>query len=125
MAHGDGAAARAAKEKEQGDGIPAGEDAEDADQGADEPDEDTPVDPVAKMDAENQKLRVELDAARQSFKSERAAKEEVQDALHRLRADITRVLCTRRRRCGTPCHATTAPEPPETRAEEPEPETAQ
>lgn len=38
------------------------------------------------------KLRAELDAALQSFKSERAAREEVQDALHQLQADVTRVL---------------------------------
>ena len=44
------------------------------------------------MDAENQKLRAELDAARQSFRSERVAREEVQDVLHRLRTDITLML---------------------------------
>jgi hypothetical protein len=111
---------KAAKEKQQGDGIPAGEDAEDADPDADEPEKDTPIDPVAQMDAENQKLRGELDAARQSFKSERAAREELQDALHRLQVDITRVLSVSEKAVWD---AMPPPPPPERRAEEPEPET--
>jgi hypothetical protein len=103
---------REAREKEQGDGKPAGdadpdadEDKEDVEPDADEstedaaglapdaPEKDTrPVDPVAPMDAEITKLRTELDTARQRIKSERAAREEVQDALIRLRSDIARVL---------------------------------
>ena len=106
----------AAKEKEQGDGIPAGED---ADQIPGELGEDTPVDPLALMDSENQQLRAELDTARQSFKSERAAKEEVQDALYRLRSDITRVLSASEKAMWD---AMPSPPPPEKRAEEPEPE---
>ena len=39
------------------------------------------------MDADNQRLRAELDAAQQSFKSERATREEAQDELHRLQQE--------------------------------------
>src|ERR1700733_5988558 len=77
---------KAAKEKEQGDGIPAGED-----EPAEDMPSDQPVDPVAQEDSDNQRLRAELDAARQSFRSERAEKEEVQELL-RHRSDITRPL---------------------------------
>jgi hypothetical protein len=83
-----------------------------------EPGEDMAVDPLAQMDSENLKLRAELDTARQSFKSERAAKEELQDALHRLRSDITRVLSASEKAMWD----TMPPPPPEKRAEKPEPE---
>ena len=89
---------QAAQEAQQGDGMPAGNTEKDAaDTDADEPDapiEDLrrPVDPVTQVDAENQNLRAELDAARQSYKQERMAREEAQDALHRLRSDIIKLL---------------------------------
>ena len=108
---------RAAQETEQGDGIQAG-DAEDADPDTDEPDEDTTVDPLAQMDADNQRLRTELDAARQSYKSERAAREEAQDALHRLRADITLVLSISEKSLWD---VIPPPEPPADPEPEPEP----
>ena len=108
---------RAAQETEQGDGIQAG-DAEDADPDTDEPDEDTTVDPLAQMDADNQRLRTELDAARQSYKSERAASEEAQDALHRLRADITLVLSISEKSLWD---VIPPPEPPPDPEPEPEP----
>ena len=116
---------REAKAREQGDGIPAGEVAEDTDADADEPDasvEDIRVDPVAQMDAENQKLRAEVDVARQSFKSERAAREEVQDALHRLRADITRILSSSEKAVWDAMPPPPPPEPPEKHTKEPEAE---
>ena len=118
---------RAAKEKEQGDGIPAGED---ADQNPDEPGEDTdqnpdePVDPLAQMDSENQKLRANLEAARQSFRLERAAKEEVQDALYRFRSDITRLLSTSEEAMWDAMPPPPPPEPPEKPEQEVASETA-
>ena len=88
----------------------------------DEPEPKKPVDPVAKMDAEIGRLKSELDAARQSFRSERAQREEVQDALNRLRADITWLLSASEKSLWD---AMIPPQPPpEKRAEEPEPETA-
>lgn len=113
---------KAAQEAEQGDGIPAGHtenDAEDTD--ADEPDapiEDTrrPVDPVAKVDAENQNLRAELNAARQSFKQERMAREEAEDALHQLRSNIPRLLSESSEK---PLWNTPEPPPPEPSPEPP------
>lgn len=114
---------REARERAQGYGIPAHEDAEDAAPDAEEPDapdEDTRVDPVAQMDAENQRLRVELDAARQSFETERTAREEVQDALHCLRTDIARVLSMSEKAMWD---AMPPPPPPEARADGPEPDT--
>ena len=80
------------REKEQGDGIPAGQDANKPAEPVADTQVDPPIDPVAQIFEENQALRAELDAARQSFRSERAAREEVQDVLHQMRADITRLL---------------------------------
>ena len=126
---------REARENQQGDGIPAGEEDADPDAGEgtdtaedtedaggsapDAPEKDTrPVDPVAEIDAANQKLRIELDTVRQSYRSERAAREEMQDALHRLRSDITRLLCESEKALWD---AMPPPPPPHTPVSQPEP----
>ena len=89
------------------DADPAGDDADDTDPDADTaPDTpERPADTVAAMDAVNQELRAELDAARQSYRSERATREDVEDALHRLRSNIHSLLSrVRRSRCGIASH---------------------
>ena len=83
---------------------------------------DPPIDPVAQIFEENQALRAELSAARQSFRSERAAREEVQDVLHQMRADITRLLSVSEKALWDSMPP--PPPPPEKRAEEPEREVA-
>ena len=77
---------------------------------------------MAQIFEENQALRAELDAARQSFRSERAAREEVQDVLHQMRADITRLLSVSEKALWDSMPP--PPPPPEKRAEEPEREVA-
>jgi hypothetical protein len=122
---------REAQEREQGDGIPTGEDAEataDAKDGhADDAEDDpvAPIDPLAQMDSDNQKLRADLNAAQQRFKSERAAREEVADALARLQSDITRLLSANNEKAlweSMPPNPT--PEPPHTPRSQFEPEAA-
>ena len=106
---------REAQRREQGDG------SEPDEPEPDEPAPDTTVDPVAKLDAEIGRLKSELAAARQSVRSERAQREEVQDALSSLRADITRLLSISEKPLWD---AMIPPQPPpEKRTEESEPET--
>ena len=71
-----------------------------------------PVDPVTQVDAENQNLRAELDAARQSYKQERMAREEAQDALHRLRSDIIKLLSESEKALWNTPPPEPSPEPP-------------
>ena len=121
---------REAQRSEQGDGAGSStaDEADDSEPdepapGEPEPDEpapDTAVDPVAKLDAEIGRLKSKLAAARQSFRSERAQREEVQDALLRLRVDITRLLSISEKPLWD---AMIPPQPPPEKRTESEPET--
>src|SRR6185312_260805 len=76
-----------AQERDQGDGIPAGEGTEDEDQDEDGPHHEEDVDQVAAMEAQIQHLRSDLEATRQAFTSERAHREEIQESYYRMRAE--------------------------------------